>query len=271
MPSVVLALRLLTQRSTPRVPHRPYADCTWESCRTLVTEQSAIRRYWANETPPTAAEARMAQTRARPPKSAFKKIVQSPSYKAGHGLRPYQLEGLNWLLFSWYNRRSVLLADEMGLGKTVQSVTTVNHIWKVENIRGPFLVLAPLSTLSHWQREFDGWTDMNTIVYHGSYESREIIREFEFYYTAPGATASGSAPPCKFHTLITSFEVIKQDLAIFRKIPWRCASWPLEPPHHTSGTPVPSLPRPPLLLAPCRAHPERSVGRTHYASQLHGH
>ena len=28
--------------------------------------------------------------------------------QTGHALRPYQLEGLNWLLFSWYTRRSVM-------------------------------------------------------------------------------------------------------------------------------------------------------------------
>jgi hypothetical protein len=27
-------------------------------------------------------------------------------------------------------------------------------------------VIAPLSTLPHWKREFDGWTRLNTIVYH---------------------------------------------------------------------------------------------------------
>ena len=32
-------------------------------------------------------------------------------YNGGHTLRPYQIEGLNWLLFSWYNRRSVMLAS----------------------------------------------------------------------------------------------------------------------------------------------------------------
>lgn len=31
-------------------------------------------------------------------------------------LRAYQLEGVNWLLWNWYNRRSCILADEMGLG-----------------------------------------------------------------------------------------------------------------------------------------------------------
>jgi chromodomain-helicase-DNA-binding protein 7 len=48
--------------------------------------------------------------------------------------------------------------------------------------RGPFLIVAPLSTIPHWQREFSGWTGMNTIVYHGSQKDREVIREFEFAY-----------------------------------------------------------------------------------------
>lgn len=62
-----------------------------------------------------------------------------------HQLRPYQLEGLNWLAFNWHNSlssfplpssphllclcacldRSSILADEMGLGKTVQTVSLI--------------------------------------------------------------------------------------------------------------------------------------------------
>jgi chromodomain-helicase-DNA-binding protein 7 len=47
---------------------------------------------------------------------------------------------------------------------------------------GPFLIVVPLSTIAHWQREFMGWTQLNTIVYHGSAEDRTTIRELEFAY-----------------------------------------------------------------------------------------
>jgi hypothetical protein len=80
----------------------------------VAVAESAIRRFWSFEQRPPAAELKIAAQRSRPPKSNFKKLSASPTYKAGHGLRSYQLEGLNWLLFSWYNRRSVMLADEMG-------------------------------------------------------------------------------------------------------------------------------------------------------------
>ena len=49
-----------------------------------------------------------------------------------------------------------------------------------KNVRGPFLVVAPLSTLVNWQREINSWTDFDAIVYHGSHQDRELIRKFEF-------------------------------------------------------------------------------------------
>lgn len=47
---------------------------------------------------------------------------------------------------------------------------------------GPYLIVVPLSTISHWQREFVNWTGLNTIVYHGSAEDRHHIRQNEFAY-----------------------------------------------------------------------------------------
>ena len=48
--------------------------------------------------------------------------------------------------------------------------------------RGPFLIVAPLSTIPHWYREFSQWTDLNTIVYHGSANDRERVRIDEFAF-----------------------------------------------------------------------------------------
>lgn len=32
----------------------------------------------------------------------------------------------------------------------------------------PFLVVAPLTTLGHWVREIETWTDLNVVQYTGS-------------------------------------------------------------------------------------------------------
>ena len=49
-------------------------------------------------------------------------------------------------------------------------------------IQGPFLVIAPLTTITNWQREFEAWADFNVVVYHGSLYSRNLIHEYELYY-----------------------------------------------------------------------------------------
>lgn len=40
----------------------------------------------------------------RPSASSWKKLEESREYKNANTLREYQLEGVNWLLFNWYNR-----------------------------------------------------------------------------------------------------------------------------------------------------------------------
>ena len=70
------------------------------------------------------------------------------------------------MIDAWYSKRNVILADEMGLGKTIQSTAFINHLYNFENVRGPFLVIAPLSTLEHWKRSVDEWTSLNAVLYN---------------------------------------------------------------------------------------------------------
>ena len=86
----------------------------------------------------------------RPDYTQFVKYEAGAKYKFGNELRSYQLEGLNWIRFCYYNYRSCILADEMGLGKTVQSVAFLNDVYYNLNVRGPFLIVAPLSSKCIW-------------------------------------------------------------------------------------------------------------------------
>jgi hypothetical protein len=52
-------------------------------------------------------------------------LERQPDYLTAGKLRDYQLEGLNWLVYSWYTNKNCILADEMGLGKTVQCVSMI--------------------------------------------------------------------------------------------------------------------------------------------------
>jgi SNF2 family DNA or RNA helicase len=53
--------------------------------------------------------------------------------------------------------RNAILADEMGLGKTVQCVSFLGLLAQTCGVRGPFLVVVPLSTVPNWIKEFRKW------------------------------------------------------------------------------------------------------------------
>ncbi|GMF69704.1 unnamed protein product [Aspergillus oryzae] len=83
--------------------------------------------------------------------------TQQPELITGGQMKKYQLEGLEWLKSLWMNGLCGILADEMGLGKTVQAISLL-AFFKEKKISGPFLIAAPLSTVSNWVDEFARWT-----------------------------------------------------------------------------------------------------------------
>ena len=89
------------------------------------------------------------------------------------------------MLRAFQDNRNIVLADEMGLGKTIQAIALLNHLIIINKIRGPFLIIAPLSTLDHWKKIAEQWTYMNVVVYHdrGGADGREEIRMQDWYYT----------------------------------------------------------------------------------------
>ena len=52
--------------------------------------------------------------------------IKQPHLLKNCTLKPYQLEGLNWLITLYENGLNGILADEMGLGKTVQSLSLIH-------------------------------------------------------------------------------------------------------------------------------------------------
>lgn len=70
----------------------------------------------------------------------------------GGRLKPYQIKGVKWMISLWHNGLNGILADQMGLGKTIQTIGFLAHL-KGEGLHGPYMVIAPLSTLSNWVSE----------------------------------------------------------------------------------------------------------------------
>ena len=151
----------------------PYEESTWEIESDVDIIKIGVFRKIRDTPPKTKYVARRHPDTWRP-------LKEPQTFLNGCSLRSYQVEGVSWLLFNFLQDRNCILADEMGLGKTVQSVTYLQHL-RNQGIDGPFLVIAPLSTLGNWQREFELWTDMNVVMYHGGAASRDIIHTYDMY------------------------------------------------------------------------------------------
>lgn len=199
----------------------PYTDATWERACDL-KDDVAIERYNKYKVVPPKESW---EPLPRPTLREYRKLDESPLFGEDQTLklRAYQLEGLNWLIWNWYNERPSILADEMGLGKTIQTLAFLDRLRFSDNIlsRGPFLIVAPLSLIAQWQNECETWTTMNCIVYHGNGDAREIIREYEFYYLDAN-NKPDKKKPFKFNILVTTYEVAIKDISILAKIKWRC-------------------------------------------------
>ncbi|GAA0149614.1 DNA helicase [Lithospermum erythrorhizon] len=119
----------------------------------------------------------------------------------GGKLKSYQIKGVKWLISLWQNGLNGILADQMGLGKTIQTIAFLAHL-KGNGLDGPYLVIAPLSTLSNWMNEITRFVPtMKAIIYHGDKKERDRIRSKHMPRTV--------GP--NFPIVITSYEIALSD------------------------------------------------------------
>ena len=119
----------------------------------------------------------------------------------GGKLKSYQIKGVKWLISLWQNGLNGILADQMGLGKTIQTIGFLAHL-KGKGLDGPYLVIAPLSTLSNWANEIKRFVpSINAIIYHGNRKERDQIR-MKYMPRTIGP---------KFPIILTSYEVALND------------------------------------------------------------
>ncbi|ESZ93284.1 putative DNA helicase INO80 [Sclerotinia borealis F-4128] len=131
-------------------------------------------------------------------------------------LKEYQLKGLNWLVNLYEQGINGILADEMGLGKTIQSISVMAYLAEKHGIWGPFLVVAPASTLHNWQQEITKFVPkLKVLPYWGTAADRKVLRKF---WDRKHITYTEDAP---FHVLITSYQLVVSDVAYFQKMKWQ--------------------------------------------------
>ena len=199
-----------------------YDACTWEAA--AVAGAAAVGAFEAREE-------KVARRDAAPAPSEKAAAVDWKEVPEGlfpteRTLRDYQVEGLRWLRYNFTKGRGAILGDEMGLGKTAQSVTLLQCLRSLHGVSGPFLIVVPLSTLPHWQRELAEWTDLHSVIFHGNKAARDMIAIHEWAragaaLNARGAPSAAALATPKFDVVVTTYEMLVTAEALFLKV----ANW----------------------------------------------
>lgn len=84
-------------------------------------------------------------------------------------LRPYQLQGLNWMQTLAELRVGGVLADDMGLGKTLQTLAHILCEKQAGRLDRPALIVMPTSLIPNWQDEAARFTpQLRVLALHGN-------------------------------------------------------------------------------------------------------
>ena len=142
--------------------------------------------------------------------SKFEEIHQQPSMLKFGKLKSYQIKGLQWLVSLYVNNLNGILADEMGLGKTIQTIALLCYIMENKHNEGPFLIIAPLATISNWVIEFDRWAPgIKIVVYKGApAERRHLASQIK-------------QEKHKYNAVLTTYEYIMKDKYSLNKVTWQ--------------------------------------------------
>jgi SNF2 family DNA or RNA helicase len=137
-------------------------------------------------------------------------------------LRPYQLEGFQWLAFLWEHQLGGILADDMGLGKTLQTLALISHARRCQQEQQceqehqghqeqqgqavPFLIVAPTSVLPNWAAEAARFTPDLKVVTLSDTLGR---RRKELAEVVAGADA-----------IVTSYTLLRLDFEAYGDAEW---------------------------------------------------
>jgi SWI/SNF-related matrix-associated actin-dependent regulator of chromatin subfamily A member 5 len=138
---------------------------------------------------------------------ATRLLVQPPNITGT--MRPYQVEGLNFLIGLFERGINGILADEMGLGKTLQTISLLAFLRLHKNITGPHIIIVPKSTLGNWINELTRWCpDIRAVRFHGTQEERDqqIAEKIQIG---------------KFDVVVTTYETVSKAKAHLTKFCWR--------------------------------------------------
>ena len=139
-------------------------------------------------------------TRKKIKRSYYQKAVTQLQSNGYQLFKPYQEEGVKWLLEKEKHKKGGLLCDEMGLGKTIQMISLI-----LGSSLKKTLVIFPASLINQWNTEIKKFAGEIIEVYVHHQTKRNFIKFIN---------------PDKKQIVITSYNLIINDNSKFSDFIW---------------------------------------------------
>jgi SNF2 family DNA or RNA helicase len=99
----------------------------------------------------------------------------------------------------------LLIIVFFSLPQTIQSISLLAYLAEKHNIWGPFLVVAPASTVHNWQQELSRFVPkLKALPYWGQPNDRKILRKD---WNRKSIIFTEDAP---FHIVVTSYDMVSR-------------------------------------------------------------
>lgn len=155
------------------------------------------------------------------PKTLVNEVIYRPSPNLKATLRPYQTEGVKWLLEHHHNGMGACLADDMGLGKTLQTIALLvavhDDLPEVDNVpttlfdtsekrKEPLkaLVILPSSLVFNWYDETKRFAPHFKCIQYVGADRKRIAQRL-----------------LNYDLVFTSYPIVTRDSALFEKLNFR--------------------------------------------------
>ncbi|WP_420233988.1 SNF2-related protein [Pseudomonas sp. ABY48] len=118
-------------------------------------------------------------------------------------LRPYQLEGLNWMQTLRELEVGGVLGDDMGLGKTLQTLAHLLCEKQAGRLDVPALAVMPTSLIPNWLDEAARFTpQLNVVALHGAARQKKF------------------ASLAQYDLVLTTYALLPRDLEVLKPQAW---------------------------------------------------
>ena len=114
----------------------------------------------------------------------------------------------------------LLISCVCASGKTIQVVSFCKWLFQYQDVRGPFLIVAPLSTLPHWVREF-AQTELNVVTMPNTADAREVFKKYELDTFEVDGSPTHVRGSYRFDVIVTAYTSVMSESLALGKIPWK--------------------------------------------------